>query len=414
MTRDRRRLAVGVSAGLVAMVGACGRPPRLGAPASRGGEPNMRVALFTDNQAARITAQGAVLATQRGAPALHLGPGDVVTIVPAGRGIAVQSAVGEGRYETLTFVSVTENRFVTVEGHPYRGTIEVFRSDDGLIVVNELGVEQYLRGVVPAELGQRAREQAALEAQAVASRTYALKNLGRFAADGFDLQAGVSDQAYGGVAAETAASSDAVAETAGMVLTFRGQLITAFFHSTCGYATASADEAFDTVRPQPYLQSVSDRRPGGFYCDISPHFRWTVEWDGATLRDVLQRTVPRVIGVEKAVLGDIESIGVRRTGPSGRATEVGIRVDEGEILVFAPYLRSVFTTPDGRPLGSTAIQLSSERVDGHVARLIAHGAGWGHGVGMCQWGAIGRARAGQEASTILTTYFPGATIERWY
>jgi stage II sporulation protein D len=89
-------------------------------------------------------------------------------------------------------------------------------------------------------------------------------------------------------------------------------------------------------------------------------------------------------------------------------------VTRGEIPVFGPDIRAVFATPAGRSLGSTAFQIEVERRGGRVERITASGAGWGHGVGMCQWGAVGRARAGQDASTIVTTYFPGTTLERWY
>jgi stage II sporulation protein D len=320
-----------------------------------------------------------------------------------------------GRYEILTFVNLSEGNFVTLDGTPYRGTLEVFQSGDGVTAVNELGMEDYLPGVVGAELGRRSsNERAAVEAQAIASRTYALRNLGRFAADGFDITAGVSDQAYGGVAVETEIVRRAVQATAGLVLTYRGEPLHAFFHSTCGFATAAPDESFRSVRPQPYLRSVSDRKPGGYYCDVSPQFRWRVEWDRQSLVDILRRTLPQALGVESQSVDQIETVSVRRTGPSGRATEVRVRVGRGDIPVFGPDVRAVFATPEGRPLGSTAIQLSEQREGGRLTGLVAAGAGWGHGVGMCQWGAIGRARAGQNARTILTTYFSGATIERWY
>ena len=87
-----------------------------------------------------------------------------------------------------------------------------------------------------------------------------------------------------------------------------------------------------------------------------------------------------------------------------------IRVANGEIPVFGPDVRTVLATPDGGALGSSFVRLTETGEGG----LLAEGRGWGHGVGMCQWGAIGRARAGQDARTILRTYFPGADIARWY
>ncbi len=380
-------------------------------PARPVGGQRIRVGLAVNTPTVSVGGQGRVVATSRGRPAMTLRSGERVTIEVEGRGLRAR---GE-KFETLTFVSLSQERFVTVNETPYRGTIEVFPAGDGVTAVNELDMEDYLPGVVGAELGRRSSgERAAVEAQAIASRTYAVKNLGRFSADGFDLRAGVSDQAYGGVVVETELIRGAVRSTAGLILTYRGEPIHAFFHSTCGYATAAPDESFRSVRSQPYLRSVPDAKPGGYYCDISPQFRWRVEWDERTLRDILRRTLPQVLGIESQAVDRIESVGVRRTGPSGRATEVRVRVGRGDVPVFGPDLRAVFATPEGRPLGSTAVQLSERREGGRLRGVVAAGAGWGHGVGMCQWGAIGRARAGQSTRTILTTYYSGATIERWY
>ncbi len=160
---------------------------------------------------------------------------------------------------------------------------------------------------------------------------------------------------------------------------------------------------------------MSDRRPaGGYYGDISPRFRWVVEWEGSELREVLRRTVPEVLGIDAELLDRVSDVRVHRRGPSGRVTELRIHVARGEIPVFGPDIRQVFVTPEGQSLGSTDVELSVTRREGQIERLRIAGVGWGHGVGMCQWGAIGRARAGQSAREILTTYFPGTSIERWY
>jgi stage II sporulation protein D len=270
--------------------------------------------------------------------------------------------------------------------------------------------------VVNAEMGRRAaRERAALEAQAIVSRTYALKNRGRFVAEGYDLEAGVTDQAYGGVAAETDLGWAAVRATAGVVLTWHGDLITPFFHSTCGGRTADPTEAFVSVQRLPYLRSVRDVRPdGSAWCDISPRFQWTVEWEGSELHDILERTLPSVLGIDPASVTALRNVYVRRRGPSGRATEVRVQVAGGEIPVPAHAIRTVFQTPEGRSLGGLAVEFEARHSGDRLTALVAHGHGWGHGVGMCQWGAVGRARGGQNHQTILEAYFPGTTLARWY
>ena len=400
-----------LGAALVAVLTTCGKPtPSAGIR----DEPDIRIGLLVSVGEARISGRGTVGGVVDGSVAFRIPGGQEVRLVPDGRAVRV-SGPGAGRYERVTFVSLDRSRFVEVDGQPYRGVVEVFAHEGALNVVNELSLEGYLAGVVNAELGRRApNEQAAVEAQAIVARTYALKNRGRFASEGYDLRATVTDQAYGGVAVESERGWDGVRSTSGTVVTYRGELINTFFHSTCGYSTASPDEVFRFGQRLPYLRPISDQRTGGHYCDISPNFRWTVEWDAETLARILRRTVPSQLGLERVTVDEVRDVRVQRTGPSGRVAEVRIVVSRGEIPVFGPDIRAVFSTPDGRSLGSTAFQIAVERRGGRVERVTATGAGWGHGVGMCQWGAVGRARAGQDARTIVTTYFPGTTLERWY
>ncbi|NIM50971.1 MAG: SpoIID/LytB domain-containing protein [Gemmatimonadales bacterium] len=334
-------------------------------------------------------------------------------MIPDQNRVRLQSYSGS-RSERISFSTLDRARFVMVNDKPYRGSVEAYARGGTVTAVNVVGLEAYLRGVVTSEMGSGSRnELAALEAQAIASRTYALKNRGRFREEGYDIRASVSDQAYLGVERETPLGVEAVRRTAGLVLTYEGELIAPFFHSTCGYSTAAPNEAFRAVGPAPYLRPVSDRRPaGGYYSDISPRFRWTVEWEGSELRDILRRTIPSVLGIEQEMVDEIRNIHVRRRGPSGRVVELWVEVSRGAIPVFGPDLRQVLATPEGQPLGSTAIEVSTTKDAGRVERFRVEGTGWGHGVGMCQWGAVGRARAGQSAHTILATYFPGTRVDR--
>lgn len=394
---------------LALLVSGCAAPR---AAERRGAEPLLRVGLSVDAEDALIRGQGGVDVS--GADPFHLAPGEEVRVVASPGGLRVGGR--DTHSQRIGFTSSDLDDHLVVNGREYRGGVEVLRDGASLTVVNVVATDAYLRGVVGAEMGKRQRnETAALEAQAIASRTYALKNRGRFRSSGFDLRAGVLDQAYLGVERETDLGTEAVRRTAGLVVTYRGDLISAFFHSTCGYSTASPEEVFRTVRAVPYLHPVSDRRPsGGYYCDISPRFRWTVEWEGDQLRDILQRTIPSVLGVEAALVDEVRSMRIHGLGPSRRVTELRLEVGSGEIPVFGPDLRRVLLTPEEVPLGSTAFELSLQPSPGGVTSARISGAGWGHGVGMCQWGALGRARAGQTSREILSTYFPGTRIERWY
>ena len=170
---------------------------------------------------------------------------------------------------------------------------------------------------------RRPAELAALRAQAVVSRTFAVKNRGRWEIHGLDAFADVRDQVYGGVASETPQVWDAVRGTAGQVLVYHGLPIDAFFHSTCGRTTAGVEEVFATSASRPYLRPVSDASGGGrYYCDISPRFRWRQEWDASTLRAILSRTLPAVMKVGGDGVQTITDIEITRTTRSGRARRV--------------------------------------------------------------------------------------------
>ena len=110
----------------------------------------------------------------------------------------------------------------------------------------------------------------------------------------------------------------------------------------------------------------------------------------------------------------ITDVAVTRTTPSGRVGELRITFEHGEVRVPGPDVRAVLRPQPDQLLGSTAFQVAVTKEAGEVSRLVASGVGWGHGVGFCQWGAVGRARAGQDYRKIVTTYFPGTNVERLY
>ncbi|MGH7531418.1 MAG: SpoIID/LytB domain-containing protein, partial [Gemmatimonadales bacterium] len=338
-------------------------------------------------------------------------PGRLRILRPAG-------ADARGSYAGIVAVNLTEGRFAVANGRRYRGRLAVYPASGGTVtVINRVGLESYVAGVVGPEIGpRRPNEEAAVLAQAVVSRSFALRNRGRWESLGFDAYADVRDQVYLGVSGETPQVWSAIRRTAGQVLRHGGQTIDAYFHSTCGYRTAAVEEAFATARPRSYLRSISDERGGGrYYCDISPRFRWREEWDGPELRAILTRTLPAVMSVGDNGLPRVTNVTVSRTTRSGRVGELRIVFERGDVRIPGHLVRQILR-PDGvRILRSGAFQLTVEHgAGGEVSRLVAAGAGSGHGVGMCQWGAIGRARAGQDYRKILTTYFPGTQIERAY
>jgi stage II sporulation protein D len=304
---------------------------------------------------------------------------------------------------------------VRVNGRSYRGTAEVLQDRTGLTVVNQVGMESYLLGVVSAEMGRRsANELAALQAQAVVSRTYALRNLRRRKAQGFDLYATVSDQVYGGVADETPEANEAVATTRGRVITYGGMPIEALYFSTCGGKTA---ESFEVFRggSQPYLRSIADQGPNGeVYCSISPRYRWREEWTGESLRATLRRNLPAEVGITPERVQQVTAVQVTRRTPSGRVDELTIELAGSSVKVKGTAIRRVLRPANGELLRSSAFALGARSAGAGLTHLTAEGMGAGHGVGFCQWGAVGRARVGQSYQQILAAYYPGTALARRY
>lgn len=302
---------------------------------------------------------------------------------------------------------------VTWNGKRYRGELVISATDSGLLVVNRLSMDSYLRGVVPLEIGNRtAAEMAAVQAQAVAARTYAYKHLSD--TRGFDMYATVQDQVYGGMDAERPLSDDAINTTRDIVVTYGGQPITTPYHSTCGGSTAAVSEVWYTQPDEPYLRPVSDRIPGtnGFYCDASPRFSWTQSFDAAGLRAVMEKYLVAYTNAPKGSLGKITGVKEQGRTASDRVAALIVQTESGNYTLRGNDIRFVLRNPTGAILNSTYFTFTTSENGGEVTNLAVNGRGYGHGIGMCQWGAIGRARAGQGYRTILQTYYPGTTIGR--
>ena len=298
---------------------------------------------------------------------------------------------------------------VSFNGRRWRGELLVSVADNGLQVVNRTALDDYLRGVVPLEIGTSApADMAAAEAQAVTARSYAMTHLAS-RERGYDMQASVADQVYGGVGAETALGNRAVESTTGLVLMYDGRVVNAPYHSTCGGSTAEPQDVW-RASAEPYLKRVSDQIPGTsrFYCDQAPKFRWTRSYSGDELRATLSRYRRTLPG--GGAVGQVKGVTVTGATVAGRVSTLTVDSDQGAWTVRGDAIRSALRSPSGDLLYSTYFSLDVVTGGDGVQSLTVHGGGNGHGVGMCQAGAIGRARAGQDFRTILRTYYPGTTV----
>jgi stage II sporulation protein D len=413
----QRHLSVAMTALLSCTPGAVTVRQPSGAPSPSSRETEIMVGLVVGAPSATLGATTAVTISEPdGSPVATIAAGQTWRVSASATGLVL---TGTGRSSSAAFEALTllpaDDAPIWVNGKAYRGRADVLRDRTGLTVVNRLPMESYLLGVVSAEMGRRnSSEQAALRAQAVVSRTYAFRNLRRWRSQGFDLYATVSDQAYGGIGAETPEGRAAVSETRGRILTYNGAPIEAFYYSTCGGRTADGYEVFRGAS-RPYLRSGLDVGPQGIaYCAISPRYHWREEWSGSSLRAVLSRYLPNSAGTSRNLdrLADIRV--TRRTG-SGRVDQLVVSAGGSDVRVDGQTnIRQVLRTPGGDLLRSTAFNLVVSGAGHSVSHLVAEGGGAGHGVGMCQWGAVGRARSGQAHEEILAAYYPGTRLERRY
>lgn len=416
-----RALSVARTMGLaatlaVAALGACtvagprpGSPPVERAEGPRE-EPAVRIGVVVAVPSVQLDGTSRVQVSDPGGRVLVEGAGPW-TVERSGDAVRLTGPDGE-RATAPSLVARPDGGTVRVDGTGYRGAVLVQPAENGVTAVNLVELERYLLGVVPLEIGagRPADELEAVKAQAIAARTYAIRHMGRREAHGFDLYGTVQDQVYGGADAEDETTSRAVRETRGEILVHDGEPIEAYYHSTCGGRTAALEEVWNGP-PRPYLESVSDRRRGGgWYCETSNRFRWTEQWDAEALRGTLTRAY-RARGVDGTVT-DVDGLEVTGRTRSGRAEAVRVRTNLGEMVVAGDSIRWLLRPSPDRILNSAAIELDTHGDDGRA--LVVEGAGWGHGIGMCQIGALGRARDGHSYREILGTYYPGSRIARLY
>lgn len=286
-----------------------------------------------------------------------------------------------------------EDGVVFFDNKPYRGKIEVLPMGEGVALVNLVDLEDYLKGVLYNEVSHYWPMEA-LKAQAVVARSYALYRIQNPKGGFYDLTAGEDSQVYRGVNAERYRLNLAIDSTRGEILVYEGAVLPAFYHSCCGGKTEPASELWDGLSGVgPINQSVDDP-----YCKISPHFRWKCAVASFDLIAGLSG-----FGVKGELVRELV---IKERTASGRAKVVQICTEEGCWDLSGKDLR--------RALGPSRIKSLFFRanvlLNGRAVEF--QGKGWGHGVGMCQWGAYAMALQGKDYRQILGFYYPGANLTR--
>ena len=259
-------------------------------------------------------------------------------------------------------------------------------------VINELDVDSYLKGVLPREVIVTWPKEA-LKVQAVASRTYMASHMGRHNLEGFDICSEVHCQVYGGSSRENPNTNQAVEETKGQILVFEGKPIGAFFHANCGGMTEQIQPVWGSSN-LPYLPAKICR-----WGTEAPWYNWSKEFSFDTILEDLKK--------KKLVEGSaLRSLSVKKKSHSGRTESVVIETNKGSFTLSGNAFRLALHPEKVRSTLWTSLRKSSKGYQ-------IEGKGWGHGVGLCQWGARGQASAGKGYREILEFYFPHTKLVVW-
>ncbi|MFM7887378.1 MAG: SpoIID/LytB domain-containing protein, partial [Pseudanabaena sp.] len=319
-----------------------------------------------------------------------------------------------------------------ISNRPYAGTLKLQpNAHQSFTLINNVPLETYVRGVVPHEIGYNA-PYAAVQAQAILARTYALASLQRFKADDYELCADTQCQVYRGLENTTEVADRAVADTRGLVLTYNNRVIDALYSSTTGGITANYNDLWDGT-PRPYLQSVLDlanRPENQRSADISDHKNlkafldrqagfnevgWrTLRWRNSGSLDELQISLKKFLrfsGDTTTNFNAIKQLQVTKRSPSGRVLEMEVTTDTGKIYVKKDEIIDAFDPPDSIFFSLEPIY----KVQGKEKVLTGYtfiGGGLGHGVGMSQTGSYNLARMGFTYDRILNFYYTNTQLQK--
>ena len=378
-------------------------------------EPQVRV-LILEAESLPLAAQQQPLVLRIGDQRLALAAGEEVVLRLAEGELVLERGGGVERLQAAREIWLepasrpAEGGDFQLKQRGYRGRLQVLVGGSGLRAINHVGLESYLPSVVGSEM-PTSWPQAALRAQAVAARTYALRQ--RKPADPFDLSATVSSQVYKGVDAETPSTREAVLSTRGQVLMYGSSLANAVFHSSSGGATENSGDLWS--QQLPYLVSVSD------FDQASPVQAWQ------------QRLEPEQLQQAFAEIGGAQRIDVLSTTSTGRVRQARVSGPSGTLVVSGAQLRSrlglrsTMVRFELVPSELAASELAAlpplpllpeqyevggfqPQVQLPLPSLLAVGRGYGHGVGMSQWGALGLAQRGQSYDQILRHYYRGTEL----
>ena len=367
-------------------------------PAEAAWQPQLSIGL-TDGQEAltlKLPCKSQVFEGNAKKPALTLPAGSQLSITHGGSHFSVNGKKLKNNGEGL-FVKAAPNvkdYVFTLSQKDYRGTAKIMVRHGKLALINLVDTEDYLKGVVPEEMPTDWPAEA-LKAQAIAARTYALKNRKRHEGEGFDLCANTHCQQYLGRKSEKAAADKAIEATAGEVLTYQGQLIDALFHTDSGGMTENSEDVWGSKLP--YLRAVEEKE------------KYTKPWKNTftaeRVASLAGKSSHKDIGDLKKI--ELSSLKIGQSSKdrtvSGRVKQVVFVGSKGRAAVSGNDLRSLLG------LRSTMFDMKMSH-----KQVTVEGYGWGHGLGLSQWGAKKWAEAGKGYRDILKHYYQHTALKKLY
>jgi len=271
----------------------------------------------------------------------------------------------------------------------YRGRMDIIAvGNNSLTIVNTLPLDEYIMGVVPRETFP-AWPAAALRAQAVAARSFALTHILNGKGKEFDIVS-PNHQLYGGASAETLSTTKAVLDTQGEVLTYNGKVLCAFFYTCCGGKTEEAKNIFPSANKYPHAVDSP-------YCKGTKHYSWSFSI-------ALENCSQKLKRAGKYLTGRITTVKPVKYFESGRVAQIKFSSKFNSVVITGEECRKI--------LGYNNIRSTLFKVRIKNGRLQFVGRGWGHAVGMCQWGSKVMAEKGFDYEQILSHFYPGTKIER--
>jgi stage II sporulation protein D len=340
----------------------------------------IKIGLMDDTKDLTIRSDAGLEVTTSDGYSLDLTEGSSFYFAKTGKFIRINNYFFDSDYIMIS--AAINNNLVNIDARDYKGKIKLFNTGQTMTVINQVQFKDYLASVIGSEIDPDWPMEA-IKAQAVVARTYALCNLNSYASQGYNLSNSIYSQAYKGNHVTTSKTYQAVEETAGEVLTYDGELISAVYHSNSGGKTAQGATIWggDT----PYLQSVDSKDTA------APYYQWQKEYTTSQLEEIL--------ALKTSKLEKIEAIRLDAVGPSGRPSQVVIEGANRRLSVDSSKFRFWLD------LRSTKFSVTKLE-DGY----LFEGNGWGHGVGMSQWGAYQMATDGFGYQEILQHYYQNTKL----